>query len=376
MEHDTIRWRYLGALLLRMAPIAVITVSLSFVLPRLLLWDLTPDFSMLWTGGRFAFERPADLYNEVEFTLAQAWVHSRSGLPLPFVYPPSALVLFAPFALLPFWVAYWTWVLLTAIVFWTAARRVTSGWAIPLALVSPQVVLVLLLGQTTLFVGSAVIWGLSLLRTKPFLAGVLLGVAAAVKPQSLLLAPVALVAGCHWRSIAGAAIGGLGMALLSLPFGAQLWLDWGNDVVGFSTIIDAHGLNRFGATPAMAAYALGLETIARRTLQAIGIAIGIIVVWRGFRTNDLGVRILCLVFGSLLASPYAIRYELAMAAPVLAAALLSSNIRGFLVGIPLFAMQVFTIVPALVISLGAALTGEKWRLTPFSPRPGGTIDMK
>ena len=59
----------------------------------------------------------------------------------------------------------------------------------------PQVVLAIVLGQTTLWIGALLIWGVWLLRERPLLAGLLFGIAAAVKPQFAILIPVALLAG-------------------------------------------------------------------------------------------------------------------------------------------------------------------------------------
>jgi len=342
-----------------MAVLAMALPSLIYVLPPLRTWHLTPDYSMLWTGGRFAVERPADLYDVDLITREQAWLRRITG-PLPFIYPPSALPLLAPFALLPFWVSYWSWTLASCLAFWTAARRVASRGASALAFVSPHLVLVLILGQTTLFVGAALIWGLSLLRSKPFLAGFMIGLAAAIKPQSAIVAPVAFAAGRHWSAFAGAAAGGVGMVLLSLPFGPALWLDWLNDLGTFNDQIDFWDLHQLGATPAMLAQAAGLSRYAVRGAYAAGAILGVLIVWRGFRTEDLKLRTLCFFGGSFLVSPYAIRYELAMLAPVLAGALLLGTLRGFVTALPLYAVNVFAIVPALLVSLGTALSGPPW----------------
>ena len=57
---------------------------------------------------------------------------------------------------------------------------------------------------------------------------------------------------------------------------------------------------------------------------------------------------------TLLATPYALRYELGMLSPSLVDALLAGTARGLLIALPLYCLNVFTIVPALVVSSVAA----------------------
>lgn len=330
---------------------ALVVVSLSLLIPRLANWPVTPDFTVLWTAGRFALIRPHDVYDWNALTAAQMSLRPPVG-PLPFPYPPSALPVMAPFALLPFWPAFWLWTAVSAALFWTAARRITP--AAPLVFAAPHVVLVLLLGQTTLLVGALLIWGVTLVRDRPALAGLLLGIAASIKPQSAILLPVALLAGRHWVAIGGACAGFVAMALLSLPFGISLWADWLRALRDLPAIVSGYGLDVLGASPRMALTALGLPL----WLHGVFVLLAVALVWRAFRAEDTKRRILVLVAATLLASPYAIRYELANLAPSLVDALLAGTIRGLLIALPLFALNVFTIVPALVVSALTA-SGDK-----------------
>jgi hypothetical protein len=79
-------------------------------------------------------------------------------------------------------------------------------------------------------------------------------------------------------------------------------------------------------------------------------------VWRAFRSGDIKLQVLILLGATLLATPYAIRYELAILAPSLVDALLTGAARGLLIALPLYCLNVFTIVPALVVSTVAAIT--------------------
>jgi hypothetical protein len=270
--------------------------------------------------------------------------------PLPFPYPPSALPLMAPFGLLPFWLAFWLWTLLSAVAFWTAARRITSG--LLLTFVTPPMILALVLGQTTLWIGALLIWSVILLPSRPLVAGLLLGITAAIKPQFVILVPIALLAGRHWLAIVGSAGGLAAMLLLSLPFGFFLWHDWASVLGEHPAIVSGYGLNVLGTSPMMALKVLGLPLY----LHAAFVGLAIWLVWRAFKADDVKLRVLVLLAATLLATPYAIRYELAMLAPSLVDALLAGTARGLLIALPLYCLNVFTIVPALVVSTITAVT--------------------
>jgi predicted permease len=105
----------------------------------------------------------------------------------------------------------------------------------------------------------------------------------------------------------------------------------------------------------MALRALGLPLY----LHALFVALAIWLVWRAFRTEDVKRQVLVLMTGTLLATPYALRYELGMLSPSLVDALLAGTARGLLIAVPLYCLNVFTIVPALVVSSIAASRESK-----------------
>lgn len=334
--------------------VACVTISLIYLIPLLRDGAVLPDYTIFWTAARFALRSPELLYDTNALTEAQAWAVSPGRGPRPFSYPPSSLLLFAPFGLLPFWVAYWTWIGTGALAFWSAVRRLASGWAVPLSMSAPHVMLCLILGQTSLFTGALIIWAVTLIRERPVLAGFILGLAAALKPQSVLLAPIALVSGHHWKTLAGAGFAFLACAVLSLAFGPQLWMDWWIAVREFpEEVLTSHRLFYYGATPWMLGRTLGFDPLSLLTLQIGSIAAGVTAVWFAFKSDDPGLRMSALVIGGMLASPYAMRYDLAALTPVLATALLSGTVRGLLVSIPLFALNSLAIVPAIIVSLSA-----------------------
>jgi len=341
-----VRWAGVGLCL---------AISLSFIIPLLVAWSVLPDFTAFWAAARFAWTEPHKVYDIASMGAAQAWAIAPSKGPRPFPYPPTALLLIAPFGLLPFWAAYWSWTLLSIAAFWSAARRVASGLAVPLAVAMPHSVLVLILGQTTLFASSAAIWAITLLNRRPAFAGVLFGLAAGFKPQSVLLAPLVFIRLRDWRPAIGAAASFGGLCLASLLLGAGLWRSWLETLGAHPQMVRHYRLEILGATPRMAAMGLHLNPSAVGMFQLLGIVAGIAILWAGFSSTDKLLRVQSFVIGCLLASPYAMRYELAALAPVLAAAIMTAAPRSILVALPAFAFDAVSVTASMIVSSATSL---------------------
>ncbi|GAC1654706.1 MAG: hypothetical protein NVS9B1_06330 [Candidatus Dormibacteraceae bacterium] len=126
---------------------------------------------------------------------------------LDFINPPPLAWLAAPFTLLPFRAAYLGWSALLLLLLALAWSLAAPGRGLPkltfgLAAVGLfPVIFALLLGQSAVIVaaGVALCWWL-LRREQPLAAGVVLGVALALKPQAAFLVPFALLVGGRPRA--------------------------------------------------------------------------------------------------------------------------------------------------------------------------------
>jgi len=255
------------------------------------------DYLPLWTAMR---SDPTRVYDFSYITHQQAWLYI--GTLRPFVYPPTVLLVLAPFGLLPYWFSYAAFVLSTGALYLVATIRLGADWRV---LLLPPIVFVAIAGQVTFLVGGLVILAASF-RSRPILAGFLYGIAGVIKPQILVLLPVALITEGSWSTIfsTGAAAGIL--ALASLATGAD-WMAWLHALLPFQKLVLGNqSLVADAITPYIAWGRLG-------ALIAGCFAVGI--VWLAFRTGDLSVRIIALCGGALLLSPYAMNYELALLAP-------------------------------------------------------------
>jgi hypothetical protein len=222
----------------------------------------------------------------------------------------------------------------------------------------PHSVLVLLLGQTTLLAASATIWAISLLEKRPTVAGVLFGLVAGVKPQSVLLAPLVFVRLGDWRCAGGAAVSFVSLCVASLIFGAGLWPSWIATLGTHPQMVSHYHLEIIGATPRMAAIGLHLDARAIAVFQLLGIVAGISILWVGFGSPNALVRLQCFAIGCLLASPYAMRYELAMLAPVLATAMIKAEPRSILVALPAYAFDAVSVVGSMIVSSVTSLVDQ------------------
>lgn len=288
------------------------------ILDALLIGIFKPgsDWAPLWTAGRLAWANPGQLYDFGLIAQLQGAVVDKVDFH-PFIYPPSALLLIAPIALLPFWPS--LALLATGSMAWLAATAHRVGSDPWLVLLAPPVVIAAIVGQTSLLVVGLVVLACAALEKDERKAGALFALAALIKPTLLVLAPVALIAGHHWRALGAALVVGLaGFALSVLLFGLQPWLDWLNAIPAFQRMFDDYPpLVRNAVSPYALAVRIGVESGA---IAIAGAMVAAAFVWLGFRRPaSAASRSALIMGGALLLTPYAMNYELAVFAPALIA---------------------------------------------------------
>lgn len=306
-----------------MVLIGFLSFSAFFVYRMLTAGRYLPDYSVFWTAGRMVLASPGQLYDPSAMTEAQSWLTGPPAGPRPFAYPPTSLLLFVPFSWLPFWLSLIVWNAVSLSAFVAAARRFVSPSMIALAILSPPVVVALASGQTALLTAAAAMTGVSWLPRRPVLAGLVLGLAVGLKPQSLLLAPVALVAAQEWKALASFCITGTLVIGASLVFGLAQWQNWLAHLPDFLVIVSKIGLDLISVTPASMARLIGVSSTGTMVVEALGTAAGIALVFWAFRRDDPALRVIALVAGTLLCLSYAMGYELAALAPFAAASIFS-----------------------------------------------------
>lgn len=274
------------------------------------------DWGPLWVAGHLAWTNPIKAY---DFDLVSSLQQPLAGAiaERPFVYPPSALMLFAPLALVPFMISFGIFVVASLVAFERASARI--GAQVLLLFLAPAVVLAAMAGQPTLLVAALILFALLKLEENELHAGVLFGIAAMIKPPLLLLAPIGLAGGGYWRAFAASAVTAVAIGLASVAlFGVDSWLAWLSALPRFDALVTGFPpLLRNALTPHAMAVRMGLPPAAAGYCAAV---IAIPVAWMALaRTKDVRIRLVALVGGALLVSPYAMNYELAGLAPAVAA---------------------------------------------------------
>lgn len=291
----------------------LLPIFLFFDFVLLSLWGYGGDWLPIWVAGRLAWSDPARLYDFAEVTKLQLPILGGLGI-RPFVYPPSTLALLAPLSLLPFRSSLACISIGGALLLALSSSRAETNRI--LLLVSPPVVFAAMIGQPTLLVAGLIVLALTRLESNEAWAGVLLALAAMLKPTLLLMAPFGLVAGRHWRAVAtAAATGALVIAASITLFGLGAWETWFEALPRFQAIFDASpALYRNGITPYAAMLYWGY---AAKWVIWAAIPLAILVTLMIFmRSGGWRTRMVAVVGGSLLVSPYAMNYELAALAPV------------------------------------------------------------
>nr|WP_070961316.1 glycosyltransferase family 87 protein [Hyphomonas sp. Mor2] len=284
---------------------------------------LGTDFSNVYTAGQMVWDgRDAVAYVPVEQEKVQQALFNDPDVPFyAWHYPPFFLILAAGLALLPYTVAWLTWMAATLPLYAVAMRRILDDkTALIASLGFPAVAVNFLHGQNG-FLTAALIGGAILcLRSKPLMAGVLIAMLA-YKPQFGVLIPIALLAGGYYRTFAVAAVTLLAMcALATLAFGTDIWLGF-YESRHFSQnfILEAgstgwHKIQSVFSATRMWGGSIGQAYFVQSCL-GLFLVVSTAWIWRSRVSYDL--KAASLIVGSLLLTPYMLDYDMVALAPAL-----------------------------------------------------------
>src|SRR5579871_3406453 len=317
--------------------------------------------------------------------------------PLPFrpcVYPPSFLVLIAPFGLLSYLPSYLLFQLLSTAALAGALLldrdRKHAPALLACALLCPAAAINAIDGQLAFFVGAVLVGGFGLVRSRPLLAGCMLGLLS-VKPQFAFLVPVALIASGAWRTLCAMLLCASLLALVSVAlFGLSPWALWLNQVTASLAGTDSHWVmfgRMWGNSVYTCAVLLGASPAAASMLQLASIAAGAIVVWKTFRSPAVSadLRLSVLLVATILAALHSGAYDgvLLVIAGLLWIARAGSEswrwliVSGFwlmpLVSPPLTAAP-GRLVPLLLVAFLALVLRESVFSNPWQATPGASAN--
>ena len=281
-------------------------------------YQIGRDFINDWAGPRLAFSGQV-----LKLFDLRAYAHLigvQFGRPLPFhnwSYPPTALLLLAPFAALPYFAALALWTVGFLLIYLRASLSFVAPGRRRIALVllvfAPATLINIVAGQNGFVTAALMLGGLAALERRPLLAGLLFGLLTTKPHLGFVLAFVLLSLGA-WRTIAAAVATTMALVAASvLAFGVEPWRLFLTVTRGYQTYL-LHDFAGF-YTPMMAS----VMALARfngvgygPAWMVQGVASLIVIAaacWAVRRTRSVAMRALVVAVATPLATPYAFNYD-------------------------------------------------------------------
>lgn len=275
------------------------------------------DFLNIWMYGRAAWGDDPARYYDIDTYLAALGQVVGAGYPGQlWSYPPAALLIAAPFGLLPYLLALALWTGGGVLCLWLALRQWTGDrWARLLPLASPAALLGIMSGQFALYAATILLLMLRWREERPWLAGALVGLLL-VKPQIALLVPVLFIATGNWRAFVAAGVSTLSLVgLVALLWGVDIWRVYLMSGIANQSLVlsdPEHLAGPFMPTLFMNLRVAGVPVPMASALQSLLAVMAITMVWWRFRqrpaADDLRANMLFLCC-AVSATPYMLSYD-------------------------------------------------------------------
>ena len=285
---------------------------------------LGTDFSDVWAAGRMALDGHAsDVWTWSKHFAVQRSLHGPHLTEFyAWHYPPPFLLVASALATLPYLVALVAWQLLTLIPFAAVMQRLVPGReTLLLTLAAPLTLFCITQGQNGFLTAFLVGGGLTLLERRPTIAGLLFG-CLVYKPQFGIILPVMLLAGRHWRAIAGALVSaGVLIGLTFVFWGWPVWRAFIDSLPVTRSMIIEHGAAGFYkiVSPFAAVRLWGGPIALAYSVQAIFTAAAIAAVFTmSLPSRSVGLRNAAVCSAAIVATPYVLDYDLVILLPALA----------------------------------------------------------
>jgi hypothetical protein len=277
------------------------------------------DFVNIWSAPQIAVRYGvASVFDPDAYYAAVAKLFRPDIDLFVWVYPPSALLLAAPFSLMPYWLGLMVWTVCGFAAFATAVLTqpapIARTYRLIFLLLAPASIITIVAGQNGFYTAALLLGGVALLERRPWVAGALFGLLA-IKPHLAVLVPFALIVIGAWRAMASAALSAsILIAVSVVVWGADAWVAWLAKTVPY-TYHELEQLRGFRANMMPSVFASirasGFSVDVARLAQGIFALAAIVVTPIAFRrTEDVGLRALILSSGTLLVSPYAFHYDM------------------------------------------------------------------
>lgn len=276
--------------------------------------QLGRDFINYWAGAHLAATEHAAHVYDIDGFLRFQRAHTAANAQFKwYSYPPVTLLLTLPLALMDFITAFAFWLVAGVLAYaLLLARTLGWRWGLLAAFATPASFINAISGQNGQFSALLLGGGILFLDSRPWLAGVLIGLLS-YKPHLAILVPFALVAGGYWRSFAAAAVTVAVLIITSLfLFGPQTWLAFLHNAP-LNALLMEHGTNFWHRMPTVFAAARleGLNITAAYVIQSISAIVACVVtIWAWRSDAALERKGAVLILATFLATPYAWDYDL------------------------------------------------------------------
>ena len=233
----------------------------------------------------------------------------------PFPYAPTMLLWISPLAYVPRWTGFAVWTVIGGGALALACRRYLRMPAIVLVLISPPVARGLFTGQVCAVLAALTIWACRTANRTT--SGILFGLIASVKPQLVLMAPLLMILNRDWKAFWAAGLTFAATVAVSLLlFGPERWPEWIGSMGYFHHAIMDSSIVKVAITPAALAEHFGFAPLP---FLLGGIVAGCVIVYLNRDAEPLQ-KAAAITTGSIIASPYALVYDLTAVMPLMALA--------------------------------------------------------
>lgn len=283
---------------------------------------LGTDFITFYAASLASREgQPAGLFNPGQLHRIESQI-ARSDIPLfAWHYPPTFLLAVYPLSYFPYLAALALWLAITIIPFLIILLKIFPHPAtIGIFLAFPGTFQNILHGQNGFLTAALLGGGLLLLRSNPFIAGVLMG-CLAYKPHLAILIIPALLASRQWNAIKGILFSASSLiAVTFLIWGAAPWAAFLKNINLARRILEVGAIPWFKMpTPFAAARLLGFSTASAQLLQVAATIAAILFVYYLWKTpRPFFQQASGLIVATLFASPFGFDYDLVILAPAIA----------------------------------------------------------
>ncbi|PZU87456.1 MAG: hypothetical protein DI528_07485 [Shinella sp.] len=276
--------------------------------------------SLLLSGNAMELFRGAEIYSSYVlsvFGVEAGWQY--------WGYLPHALLVFAPFALMPYLPSALVFLMATLALYGHAVSLQERNFPLFSALLLLPFLLANILAADSGYLTAALmLYGLGLRDRHPVLAGIAIG-ALTIKPQLGLLLPVLLIFEGNWRTFLAAVVTALVMVALSLALvGVNGWIGY----AAFNAPYQIYLMNNLGGffpnlVPSVfgSMRSLGFAAEAARLFHLpVALAAIAAFIWSLMRFQSPLARSRSLLYATFLISPYTQSHDLGALAALAALA--------------------------------------------------------